>query len=96
MCQFVLVVYNIDSISRIFFCYERLGEKCLVKITFHSKTGFHVYICNKALSCHHIMAGFLSSAAISQENAGFPSIFPLLAADQLKSSIRDGFSHLTT
>ena len=54
-----------------------------------------MYICNESLSCH-IMAGFLSSAAISQENAGFPSIFPLLAADQLKSSIRDGFSHLTT
>ena len=88
MCQFVFVFIEV-------FCYERLGEKCLVKITFHSKTGFHVYICNESLSCH-IMAGFLSSAAISQENAGFPSIFPLLAADQLKSSIRDGFSHLTT
>ena len=40
------------------------------------------------------MAGFLSSAAISQMSEELPSIFPLLASDQLKSSIREAFNHV--
>ena len=42
------------------------------------------------------MAGFLSSAAISQFSDELPSVFPLLALDQLKSSMRAAFSHVTT